>query len=159
MTIKEPDQEPTTKNNLGVDCISREFQEIVVTYSSEDLFDYPEYKGKPYFSIKYIENGKHFIGYGTYNPKVFSRYLRDYFMPSVTPQEPFINKPCVSEKVCEHDKQMVLDKIRAEIMDTGAYEQEVNGKTEFLKGINYCLSVIDKYKAEIEPQNSKEKNK
>ena len=36
-------------------------------------------------------------------------------LPSVTPQEPFINKPCVSEKVCEHDKQMVLDKIRAEI--------------------------------------------
>ena len=38
-----------------------------------------------------------------------------------------------------------LDKIRAEIIDTGAYEQEVNGKTEFLKGINYCLSIIDKY--------------
>lgn len=45
-------------------------------------------------------------------------------------------------------KTDVLDKIRAEIMDTGAYEQEVNGKTEFLEGINYCLSIIDKYKAE-----------
>jgi hypothetical protein len=44
----------------------------------------------------------------------------------------------------------VLDKIRAEIMDTGAYEQEVNGKTEFLKGIGYCLDIIDKYKAESE---------
>lgn len=44
----------------------------------------------------------------------------------------------------------VLDKIRAEIVDSGAYEQEVNGKTEFLEGINYCLSVIDKYKAESE---------
>lgn len=42
----------------------------------------------------------------------------------------------------------ILDKIRAEIIDTGAYEQEVNGKTEFLKGINYCLSVIDKYMVE-----------
>jgi hypothetical protein len=47
-------------------------------------------------------------------------------------------------------KSDVLDKIRAEIEDTGAYEQEVNGKTEFLKGINYCLGVIDKYKAESE---------
>lgn len=37
----------------------------------------------------------------------------------------------------------VLDKIRAEIIDTGAYEQETNGKTQFLKGIDYCLSVID----------------
>ena len=47
-------------------------------------------------------------------------------------------------------KEPVLDKVRAEIMDTGAYEQEVNGKTEFLEGINYCLGVIDKYKAESE---------
>ena len=44
----------------------------------------------------------------------------------------------------------LLDKIRTEIVDTGAYEQETNGKTEFLKGINYCLSVIDKCKAESE---------
>lgn len=30
-------------------------------------------------------------------------------------QEPFINKPCVSSGVCEHDKNKVLDKLRAEI--------------------------------------------
>ena len=53
-------------------------------------------------------------------------------IPSVTPQKP------------------ILDKIRAEIQDTGAYEQEVNGKTEFVKGITYCLNIIDKYKAESE---------
>lgn len=40
----------------------------------------------------------------------------------------------------------ILEKIRSEIIDSGAYEQEVNGKTEFLKGIDYCLGVIDKYK-------------
>lgn len=44
----------------------------------------------------------------------------------------------------------ILDKIIAEIEDTGAYEQEVHGKTEFLKGITFCLSIIDKYKAERE---------
>ena len=48
------------------------------------------------------------------------------------------------------EKESLLDKIKAEIMDTGAYEQEVNGETEFLKGINYCLGVIDKYKEEME---------
>lgn len=47
-------------------------------------------------------------------------------------------------------QEAILDKIRVEIVDTGAYEQEVNGKTEFLKGINYCLSVIDGYMAESE---------
>ena len=47
------------------------------------------------------------------------------------------------------EQESIIDKLRDEIMDTGAYEQEVNGNTEFLKGINYCLGVIDKYKAEI----------
>lgn len=54
------------------------------------------------------------------------------------------------EQNLDMKQEVVLDKIRAEIMDTGAYEQEVNGKTEFLKGINYCLSVIDGYKSESE---------
>ncbi len=54
------------------------------------------------------------------------------------------------EQNLDMKQESVLDKIRAEIMDTGAYEQEVNGKTEFLKGINYCLSVIDGYRAESE---------
>ena len=48
------------------------------------------------------------------------------------------------------EQEPILDKLIDEIMDTGAYEQEVNGNTEFLKGINYCLSVIDKYRAESE---------
>ena len=50
------------------------------------------------------------------------------------------------------EQESIIDKIRAEIMDTGAYEQEVNGDTEFLKGINYCLGVIDKYKADMESE-------
>ena len=48
------------------------------------------------------------------------------------------------------EQESIIDKLRDEIMDTGAYEQEVNGNTEFLKDINYCLGVIDKYKAEME---------
>lgn len=48
------------------------------------------------------------------------------------------------------EQESILDKIRAEIEDTGAYEQEVKGKTEFVKGITYCLSIINKYNAERE---------
>ena len=48
------------------------------------------------------------------------------------------------------EQESIIEKLRDEIMDTGAYEQEVNGNTEFLKGINYCLGVIDKYNAEME---------
>jgi len=58
----------------------RKFEEIVVEYPPAELCTYPEYRGKPYFSIKYQENGEHIIGFGTYNPKVLSSYLRLYFM-------------------------------------------------------------------------------
>lgn len=60
------------------------FKEIVVEYPSYNI--YPEYIGKPYFSIKYTENGQEFIGYGTYSPEVLSEYLKEYFMSSVQPE-------------------------------------------------------------------------
>lgn len=40
----------------------RKFEEIVVEYPSPDLCTYPEYKGKPYFGIKYLENENHNCG-------------------------------------------------------------------------------------------------
>ena len=43
------------------------------------------------------------------------------------------------------NQDSTLAKVKDEIEDTGAYEQEVAGKTEFLKGIEYCLSVIEKF--------------
>ena len=43
----------------------------------------------------------------------------------------------------KQEQESMLDKIINELTDTGAYEKEVNGKTEFLKGISYCLSVIN----------------
>ena len=58
----------------------REFIEILAQNVPEDLCTYPEYKGKPYYSIHYKENGEEFVGFGTYNPEVLSRYLRDYFI-------------------------------------------------------------------------------
>lgn len=57
----------------------RVFKEIVVEYPT---YTFLEYKGRPYFSIKYTENGQEFIGYGTYSPEVLSEYLKEYFMQS-----------------------------------------------------------------------------
>ncbi len=65
----------------------RTFVELLVHYPHPDVCTYPEYKGKPYYSIKYIEDGECFVGFGTYNPEVLSRYLRDYFMPPAQPEE------------------------------------------------------------------------
>ena len=63
----------------------RVFKGVVVEYPSYNI--YPEYIGKPYFSIKYTENGQEFIGYGTYKPEVLSEYLKEYFMPSAQPEQ------------------------------------------------------------------------
>lgn len=83
-----------------------EFEELEVRYPPDDVCIYPEYRGKPYFAIKYKENGEHFVGYGTYKPEVLSRYLRDYFMPSAMPQEPkWI--PC-SERLPEENKEVLI---------------------------------------------------
>jgi ribosomal protein L37AE/L43A len=58
----------------------RKFEEIVISYTPPELCTYPEYRGKPYYSIKFEENGEHFIGFGTYKIEVLSEYLREYFI-------------------------------------------------------------------------------
>lgn len=58
-------------------------------------------------------------------------------------QEPFMNKLCISSKVCEHDKEVVLDKIRAEIEEAQTYDGIYIDRA-------YVLEIIDKYKAESE---------
>ena len=63
-------------------------------------------------------------------------------------QEPFINKSCVSSGVCEHDKNKVLDKIRAEIEDT--YINLTYKENYKAWGLRKALEIIDKYKAESE---------
>ena len=65
----------------------KKFEEIVVEYPQEDLYIYLKYKGKPYFSIKYEENGKHFKGFGTYDPKMLSKYLKDDFNCCISGKE------------------------------------------------------------------------
>lgn len=64
-------------------------------------------------------------------------------LPSMTPQEPFMATPCISSKVCEHDRIVTLDKIRAEIEELDYIT--FDGITK-----RRCLEIIDKYKAESE---------
>lgn len=70
---------------------------------------------------------------------------------TVTPQEPFMATPCISSKVCEHDRVVMLDKIRAEIAELWHYYPMGH---DYEIAINRCIAVIDKYKAESEPQES-----
>lgn len=73
-------------------------------------------------------------------------------------QELFINKSCVSSGICEHDKNKVLDKIRAEIEEEYGdynicewyenYDYEENDTSEymFIGNVSDILAIIDKYK-------------
>ena len=58
----------------------RTFSGIDVSYPT--ICTYPEYEGKPYYAIKYLEDGEIIVGFGTYKPDVLSEYLRKYFIPS-----------------------------------------------------------------------------
>ena len=77
----------------------RKFESIIVEYPPEESCIYPEYKGKPYFSIQYEEKGEHIIGFGTYNPEVLSRYLIEYFILPTMIKADDTTRDC---KTCKH---------------------------------------------------------
>ena len=59
---------------------TKEFIGLVTEDVDPRLCTYREYQGKPYYGIKYKENGECFIGFGTFKIEVLSRYLKDYFV-------------------------------------------------------------------------------
>ena len=89
----------------------KNFEEIIVTYHSDDIITYPEYKGKPYFSIQYEENGEHHVGYGTYNPQVLSNYIKDYFInvkEELENMKTEIDGKGLVDKLLEIDKDLII---------------------------------------------------
>lgn len=84
---------------------TRIFVELVVEYPDPELCTYKECRGKPYYSIKYIENGERYVGFGTYKPEVLSQYLKEYFISSVQPEQRWI--PC-SERLPECEQEVLI---------------------------------------------------
>lgn len=80
-----------------------------------------------------------------------AEWLRDY--KRLKEQESFINKPSVSGEVCEHDKNVVLDKIKSEVESIERYGTN-NGHDIWLKTPEEIkkdvLAIIDEYKEETE---------
>ena len=114
----------------------RKFEEIVVEYPSPDLCIYPEYIGKPYFGIKYLENKNHIIGYGTYNPKVLSNYLEKCFIPRWIP---------VSEKLPEENGGYLVT-VKRGYVTTALWV----GNAENWKEVTAWMPLPEPYKAESE---------
>ena len=125
-------QEPTTKNDLGVDCISRKAVLDAIDSKAWEFCDYLINKGRN-DEQKPVSH--------------FADNLRECVreeLPSVTPQEPI--EPMVEIDLYSVIKQKyiereVLDKIRAEI-DNALSDGMIHKKT--------VLGIIDKYKAESE---------
>lgn len=67
-------------------------------------------------------------------------------------QETFINKPCcISGEVCEHDKNVVLDKLRAEIEQLRLYKaQFITSDNKVCIDSQEVLNILDKYKPKSE---------
>lgn len=109
------------------DCISREFIRVKVEYPPEDLCIYPEYKGKPYFSIEYKENNEDIVGYGTYNSDVLSEWLKEYFI-----QKPVntTSDDCVSR----------ADLLK--IYENRFIELQKAHQTDKQLGVNWCINTL-----------------
>lgn len=143
--------EPTTKNDLGADRedaverlnalkqfigYDKDSEIVKATQKSLDmaikaLEQEPilEKDGTLIVTTEHYKNvGRVLVQYGT-NGTLFYQ-----------DQEPFMNKACVSSKVCEHDKEVVLGKIRTEILE---YIDDLDIAKEI-------CDIFDKYKAESE---------
>lgn len=97
--------------------------------------------------IEAIENFANWYGYD-YDNQGYYRLLKQ--MPAVTPEQPFINKSCISEGVCHEDKVNVLEKIRAEIEKLNPVDSGVIYSFGARDMKEEVLGIIDKYKAESE---------
>lgn len=67
--------------------MSKIFKRIHARYIPDEINPYKEYYGKPYYEIEYEENGETFVGFGTYNIDVLSKYLIVYFIDGVDDQQ------------------------------------------------------------------------
>lgn len=135
----EEEQDPETKNDLGVDCISRD---VVKNYIQAHIHEIITESGE--------DKNKH-----------TNRVLRSMIhgvncMPSVTPQEPF--KPMVEIDLYSVIKQKyiereVLDEIRAEIerLQKMCDKNDLNLMAQY-SAFGMVLDILDKYKAETEDQ-------
>ena len=67
--------------------------------------------------------------------------------------EKFMNKPCISSGVCEHDKNEAIDEIKNEI-EQYKINSNIRDAECFNAGLKMALNVIDKYKSKIEAQRA-----
>lgn len=114
---------------------NKEFEEIVVEFPNPDTCVYEEYKGMPYYSIKFHENGETRIGFGSYSTHVISDYLKKYFMPSAQPER----KKGEVKKMDLISRQDAIDALTKERLYL--LERDMPGAEHIL--IHHAINVIE----------------
>ena len=94
---------PTTKNDLGVDCIDR--AELLKAMDTWDKFGYLANHGL----IRLGKENKYYVQYVKYDNMV--KCVND--MPSVTPQEPRRGH-CITTRTFMHDGEFYCDRCKSE---------------------------------------------
>ena len=145
-------KEPTTKNDLGVDCISRDSAIKALDYDIK-CFEFKRGVNRHMDDIAKLLN------------TIYETQVNNIKALPSTPQEPKIIP--IAEIKYDEDKlkelvnkavltvtsqEPIIDKIRAEIKDIAFDWQEIDGEHEsfMVVDLNEALQIIDKYKAETE---------
>ena len=151
--LEELEQEPTTKNDLGVDCVDRtpripkewqdtfkdvdEFIEYiwdrVDTSDFDDSYTSPVINAEPNELFKVTASDKREQLY-----ELFVEMITRENVPSVTPQEPILDKirAEIGKSKTEHEMQIAEGDIKAKLLISHIYCDIIN--------------ILDKYKAESE---------
>jgi len=130
MAIKALEQEPTTKNDLGVDCISRaEVNQVIEDYMDEQYNVLSDRTRERAFGAKVV-------------------MARINELPSVTPQEPILDK--IRAEI--EDSLYVDSLIFGELIDFKNGKISADDVIEEFNRVTRTevLKIIDKYKAESE---------
>ena len=112
----------------------------------------PEYaKDCKYIVVRLVDNEVWFWGAYEDLAKAYQSASEINGIVVLKEKNPFINKPCISGGVCEHDKLQLLDRIKSDIeqkqndyMDSKDYDNGVRF------GLMLAYKTINKYKKEIE---------
>lgn len=112
----------------------------------------PEYaKDCKYIVARFVDNEVWFWGAYEDLAKAYQSASEINGIVVLKGKESFMNKACVSNEVCEHDKLQLLDQIKADIekqqydyMDNKDYDNGVRF------GLMLAYKIINKYKKEIE---------
>lgn len=87
-------------------------------------------------------------GYVSNQEELFNLWIFDECIKALG-QEPFINKPCVSQGICHEDKVKVLEDIKAEIRALPKKYPFVNHLDSYVKDDD-VIKIIDKHMAKLQ---------